>query len=228
MPINRSINSPFGIQASAEKYYSPNYLSPQRLTSVSIQLSLCCETGVRSFIDIGSGNNLLVWLLRKNGKVAYSLDHNVCIEPDLAGVLPQLPLASRAVEASMSFQVLEHLPFELVKLALLELTRVSSQWVIISIPDRTIEPNHISLRMRLARSFYRTLKFPPRWKTRVPAIHREHFWELGNDHLTANEIVQIATTCGLETRKHFRNPLFTYHHFFLFEKQDEPSKCKSV
>ncbi len=214
-PVHRSLDSPFGIQAPAEYYLGDDYLSPNRFSSIGWQFNLSCRLNVHSYVEIGSGNDILAFLLRKRGKLIFTVDHNPGISPDLIGILPQLPLVSRSVDAVLCFQVLEHLPYGLLETCLGELTRVCKRFVVVSVPDQTVRS---SPKQRLALRVYETIHFPARWKPLPSDIDPEHFWELGHNGVSAENIIDIATKCVLGLVNHFRNDLFLYHHFFVFER----------
>ncbi len=211
-PRRRTHELPFGLQAPASQYVDPTYLSPQRLSSVGFQYSLGIGLGGHSYLDVGSGNGLLVWLLRRQGKLAIAVDHNSDTRPGVVGLLPHLPFLDAAVDVSLCFQVLEHMPFSMLGSCLTDLARVSRLGVIISVPDQT-EP--MSCRYNMERRFYHRFRFPRRWKGKDRGIDEEHFWELGHDGLEPGDLCLIASACGLTTTRHFRNPHFPYHHFFV-------------
>lgn len=123
-PTNRTAENPSGIQASASQYLSANYLSPVRFSSIGWQLNLSLDLDAENFLEIGSGNNLLNYLLRKNSKSVFSIDHNRDTHPEIQALLPNLPILDCAVDASLCFQVLEHIPYEQFLISLRELARV--------------------------------------------------------------------------------------------------------
>jgi len=214
-PINRTLTNPFGIQASASQYLSGSYLSPKRFSSIGWQLNLSLELDADRYLDVGSGNSILAYLLRKQDKSVFSIDHNLGSIPDVQAIFPFLPFCAGVVDACLCFQVLEHLPYSLVREGLAELARVSKKYIVISLPDQTEE---LSGRQRFARRVYQTFRFPLRWKPPSRQPDPEHFWEIGMDGILPEDIIRIAQMCQLTVKKNFRNPLFVYHHFFVFEK----------
>lgn len=213
MVKNRTIENPNAVQAASAQYLSPRYLSPKRFSSIGWQYRLCIETNSNSFLDVGSGNNILSWLLSKAGKQIISIDHNFEVRPDIVGLLPQLPVRSKAVETALCFQVLEHLPFQMVLDCLKEFKRISSKYVIISVPDQS---DILSNRIKLMRAFADHMGFPKRWKTPLKTKNEEHFWELGFDQIDSETFIILAKRCGLTIQKDFQNNLYPYHHFFVF------------
>jgi hypothetical protein len=206
---------PLSTQASPGKYLSGSYLSPKRFSSIGWQLTLCLELEAEYYLEIGSGNNLLVDLLRKNNKTIFSIDLSNAILPDIQASIPYLPISDCAVDASLCFQVLEHIPYDRITECLSELARVSKKFVVISLPDRSEE---LSLTQRLARKIYQIFHFPLRFKPPITLLDPEHFWEIGIDGISAEDIIKKAEISGLNVIKYFRNPLFRFHHFFVLEK----------
>jgi SAM-dependent methyltransferase len=220
MPINRSEEEPFGIQAPSTQYSSPNYLTPRRLSSIGYQYELAVNTRGQKFLDVGSGNGILSWLLQNNGTEVVSIDHNPGVKPNLVCVLPHLPIKSNAVDVSLCFQVLEHLPYKFLGPSMMELARVSKSNVVISVPDQTEVPSY---KQQFAREIYQTFHLPLRWKPPSRRTDPEHFWEIGVDGIFVEDIIKISEMCQLTMIKHFRNTLFDYHHFFVFEKSADPT-----
>ena len=58
------------------------------------------------------------------------------LRPDLISRLPEIPLQHKAIEYGCAFEVLEHLPFELLLPSFKELKRVSAKGVLISLPSQ--------------------------------------------------------------------------------------------
>lgn len=205
-----------GVQAPGKKYIKPEYLTPERLSSVGWQFRLCSLTGTNSFLEIGTGQGLLAHLLRRQGYDVLTIDHNPEIHPNVVGALPDIPLQSGMAETVLCFQVLEHLPLELLSKNLEELARLSKKWIIISLPDCTKKPR---LRWRFKWWIYHKFRFPSRWKHKEVKIGSEHFWEIGFQGVTASDVETLATLSGLSLTERFRNPYNPYHHFFVLKKQ---------
>jgi hypothetical protein len=210
------VDKPFEIQKSAPDYLK-NYLSPQRMTSIAFQYQLAIESNKHNFLEVGPGNNLLSFLLRKSGKNVQGIDIDIDISPDVLGVIPNLPFRDQCFEVSLCFQVLEHLPFTYFIPSLLELARVSSQFVIISLPHRTI--NKISPLRKLGNFFYHITGRGYRWKIEEVKRNQEHFWEIGLDK-PIDEINEAFKIANLTLSTEFRNPFLDYHHFFILHKEN--------
>jgi hypothetical protein len=217
-PVRRNNENPFEIQCEASKYYEAGYLTPQRFSSIGFQYRACLSFDALTYIDIGSGNNILAYILSKNRKRVFTIDHNPGIKAEIVSLLPYLPIADKAVDVSLCFQVLEHLPFSLFETSLREMKRVSRRGLIISLPEQA---NYVPKKVSLKRKIKNLLGFQKRCNDYPPGSRdKEHFWELGID-LEYSTIIDIASHNGLYLMEHFVNPYFTYHHFFLFSIDSE-------
>lgn len=226
MPANKQIQ--------VKWYLDSNYLSPRRMSSVGVQFQLCTKTQTNSFLDIGAGGRLLTWILNQNGKQAWAVDSKLVAGPDITGALPNLPFRNEAVETTLCFQVLEHITYSLLEPSLAELARVSSSYVIISLPDHNQRDGSqnkpdISLERQVKRAIVQTVGKTPfgpqRWRDAVNAdtqskekIDPHHFWEVNYDGITQEHIIDKAEQAGLQVIEVFNNVLLPYHLFFYFKK----------
>jgi SAM-dependent methyltransferase len=105
---------------------------------------------VTSLTDIGCGNGIFVNYLQKESselnllaidrsKAALRFVKTEKKEGDIADI----PLADQSYDCVTCLEVIEHLPVEIYRKALSELTRVSRKYVIISVPyAENLEKNH--------------------------------------------------------------------------------------
>lgn len=217
------------------------YLTPKRMSSIGIQFQLCTRTQTHHFLDVGAAGGLLTWILNQNGMSTWSVDIRPVAGPDIVGALPRLPFKNNAVETSLCFQVLEHIPYTLLEPSLTELARVASRYVIISLPDFACvgkKEEHFteSIERQVKRTIVqvvgRTPFGPQRWREAVkstsqsgarnsqspPPIDPRHFWEVNHDHVIQQDIIDIGQRAGLKAVEVFNNEMHPYHLFFYFEK----------
>jgi hypothetical protein len=210
-PINRTAGKPFGIQRDPYSYFGTDYLSPERLSSYGYQFRLAIETNSRSFLNVGSANLILKQLLEKQNRRVLDLDLDFLTKPDIIGALPFLPFPDKSIDVVMCFQMLEHLPFNILGSCMKEIKRIAKEYILLSLPDRTRSKSQI------AKYFiYRNLKHPLSWrKYQLIPISKEHFWEIGHSTITEDTLLRVMGNEGLQLVKHFRNPYNSYHHFFI-------------
>ena len=196
-------------------YLAPSYLNPKRLSSFGYQFQLAFETGGRSFLEIGPGSNFLTDLLAQIGGLVTTLDIDVTTIPSVVGTMPFLPFKNSTFDVVMAFQVLEHLPFEQFAPSIAEMTRVSSQWVLISLPDRAAlneeTPREATLRQRLNP---KRLLTPLIKKPSESPIDPSHAWEIGVGGIDIDSIEKAIASCGCRLERHFLNECWGWHHFF--------------
>ena len=211
-PVNRSESDPYGIQHDPLDYSKPSYLDPARMSSYGYQYKLAMETGGSSFINVGSGNHLLKYLLTTQKKSVIDFDLDFETQPDVVGLFPTLPFKDKTFDVAMCFQTLEHFPFSMFLSNLLELCRVA-QKIIISIPDKTVSKREI-----LKHRFYKHAGFPKEWSNyKERPLDKEHFWEIGDEQITVEEVIAVIKQSNMIVIKHFRNNLYIYHHFFTLQ-----------
>ncbi|MEW5829617.1 MAG: methyltransferase domain-containing protein [Chloroflexota bacterium] len=190
-----------------ELYWDIAYLTPTRLSSIGYQLKLAVESKASRFMEVGIGNGLLTSLLRAMNLNVITLDINRLLIPQVVGRIPELPFVERSFETVLCYEVLEHLPFEMLDAGLKEMVRVSNNYIIISLPDRTDLYESQSFRRIINKILKRNRSVP---------LSAEHYWEIGYQEITAEKVIEIALTHGLSLSNHFRNPHSMYHHFFVF------------
>lgn len=212
-PVGRTENEPLGIQKAALDYLRPSYLTPKRMSSYGYQYKLAVETNAISFLNIGSPNPILKHLLELQNLHVIDLDLDLNTKADVNAALPHLPFSDKSIEVVMCFQVLEHMPFDMLACSLKELKRVAQQFILLSLPDRTISKGE-----RLKYQVYKRFKRPFEWSKYKPLpVDREHFWEIGQFNVTESAILKVISQDHLTVSSHFRNVLYPYHHFFVIK-----------
>lgn len=212
-PFQRQNKNFDALQKESQEYTKPDYLAPRRLSSYGYQYFLALKTKCQSFANIGSANFLLRDMLHSQGLYVVDSDIDINTKPSITAALPFLPFKNNAFEVILCFQVLEHLPYDLFSLCIKEMIRVGENYLIISLPDRSL-----SKKQRLKYSIYQVFRHPSEWKKFRPIeIDQEHFWEVGQNNLDCETVMEVFRTNNLELIEHFRNPYFDYHHFFLLK-----------
>jgi ubiquinone/menaquinone biosynthesis C-methylase UbiE len=169
------------------------------------------ETNSKSFLNVGSANFILKQLLEKQNRSVLDLDIDFLTKPDIIGALPFLPFPDKSLDVVMCFQMLEHLPFNNLGSCIKEIKRIAKEYILLSLPDRTRSKSQIAMYF-----IYRILKHPLYWrKYQLIPIFKEHFWEIGHSNITEDTLLCVIRKEGLEVVKHFRNPYYSYHHFFV-------------
>lgn len=202
-------------QVTKEHYDGLAYRSAERWMSYFHQRELVARAGASRVLEVGVGSGVLARELRARGLEVTTLDIAEDLAPSIVGSVLAIPLPDGSYDATLAFEVLEHIPFDDVPKALGELARVSRKHVIVSLPH----PGWV---------FSAIMKLPlvPRFEIffQVPFFfkaHRfngEHYWELGKKGYPVRRFIAAAQAAGLKLvsyEKHADDPA---HRFFLFEK----------
>lgn len=168
-----------------------------------------------SVLEIGPGNYFLVDYLARRGLAVETLDIDAVHGPDHVGSVEDIPLPDRSFDVVTCFEVLEHLPFELVPRALREMGRVSRRAVLFSVPDVRYFLE-LDLALFSSRRRFQYLASFPRLTNRKlrPPRPGGHQWEIGRPGFP---VARVAGAIPPELRlvRDYRiqgNPM---HHMFV-------------
>lgn len=199
--------------------YNIRYDNARRWTSYWIQLENAAQFASNGpLLEIGIGNGLITSYLRHVvGADVLTVDIDARLRPDVVADISELPFDDRAFECVIACEVLEHMPFDISKQAILELRRVAKH-AIVSVPnaDRRFLQLFVSLGSRRRRVLKVDIsRFLP--GARNVRGTSNHYWELNYGGLTPSEFIRTLSETGWSVRKQFRNPDFPYHHFFVLD-----------
>jgi ubiquinone/menaquinone biosynthesis C-methylase UbiE len=140
--------------------------------------------------------------------------------PEVVGGIKELPFKNNSFDLVAAYQVLEHLPWECLKEVCAELRRVTSNYLLLSVPYSGL-------------SFELIIRCPLVWKLfkclfvdffiRMPYFFKsfkqqeEHYWELGWRGYSLKRFRRVISQ-EMTLIKEVRPALKTYHHFFLLKK----------
>jgi 2-polyprenyl-3-methyl-5-hydroxy-6-metoxy-1,4-benzoquinol methylase len=219
--MKNSINenqSKFGeIQVCREHYLSEGYLGVERFISLHSQFRLCmAEDKDSTFLEIGPGPGLLVGLMNQFGRKITTVDFAEDLNPDHVAALPNLPFNDDAFDVVCAFEVLEHIPWDIVPACIDELRRLARRKVLISIPNQSrIFEKSFSISM----TFGKKKMSKNIWRKRLNKItnSNEHFWEIGHNGVTVKDVIDVVKRSGfICVDTFYTKPWF---QFFVLEKQ---------
>lgn len=206
-------------QVEPSHYEDANYDTLERFISYWHQIRLVTQCDPDSILEVGIGNSLLSDYLRRRGMKVETLDVDARLGPSVAGSVHAVPFASSSFQVVACFEVLEHLPFSYFQRSLSELKRVSSRYVVLSLPDSRgvwrVEINIPGLE-KFRKLIERPLLFG------LPAMEQsdEHFWEINRKGWELPRITNLIQDIGLELVSTFRLFEHPYHRFFLLSSKD--------
>lgn len=194
------------------------YDSKRRFCSYWHQIQEVLRCNPQHALEVGVGNGFTSRYLRERGVAITTCDIDKEKRPDVVASVALLPFPEDAFDTVIACEVLEHLSYEESLKALSELRRVSSRWVIISLPDATPVacfqfPIPFIKKMKLLWSVPHL--FPPRHRL----TKHGHHWEIGKKDYSLTRIVSDIKKAGFSiehTYRVFENP---YHRFFILGKK---------
>ena len=159
--------------------------------------------------------------LSERGYTIETLDIDTGLNPTYVGSTEQIPCPDKTFNCVCAFEVLEHMPFEKFLPSLKEMLRVSTDSVLISVPDVRW---YIRLEVALASERHRIrqiISFPRLTKRGLKPAQspKDHHWEIGrSDYSLSKVITAMKSVQNGQLRKHYRiinNPV---HHMFIISK----------
>ena len=202
-------------QVDRDHYFKEEYLSQDRFLALREQVVVCRESNSNSFLEVGPGPGLLTSLLRNFGKKVTTLDFDIALQPDIVGSILNIPCESGCFDTICCFQVLEHLPFEAVPQALREMSRVSKNGVVFSVPDHAgLRTTKLGIRVQVLNKEINVHYSRPIF----PGITNpdEHYWEIGCHGVDTLSVINAINGSNLRCSKHYLP--CAYFHFFICDK----------
>ncbi len=214
------MRSKFDVQVPKDHYYD-RYDSVARFISYFYQVDLVRQLGPKKVLEIGVGNKTVSNYLKQSGISVDTCDFDEALEPDFIADIRQLPFENNVYDVVMACEVIEHIPWDDVEKALSELHRISSKYVLISVPYCSIAFDLVYkipvIGKVLKKPFFNFfLRIPYRFKD--IEFSREHYWEIGRKSYPIKKVRS-------ELKKYFRimkerRPILNhYNHFFMLEKK---------
>ncbi len=203
-------------QVPPDQYFGENYLKKKRFISYWHQIHEIISHEPQSILEIGIGNGLVSNYLKHIGYNVIAIDIDRRLHPDIAGSVLNVPFQDNSFDLVACFEVLEHIPYDKFTQALSELHRITSGYVILSVPDCTpVYPVYIHIPKLGA---LRTLIPIPRLKAPRHKFNGEHYWEIGKAGYSIETITEKIKNTGFEITKTYRVFEIPYHHFFVLNK----------
>ena len=204
------------------RHYGPEYLSHVRWLSYVTQLDAIKDVNPQRVAEIGIGPGVVGPMVKSTYPSCQyvTVDNDPALSPDVCASVTGLPFSDKSFDAVFCCQVLEHLPYKLFVPSVVELRRVVSRRVVISLPDDSL---FFFLRAqglrRILPSLWKGISFPRPF----PALqdfesHGQHYWEIGKKGYPIKRILDDICRTGLIVKDHFRVVYRPYWHFFVLDK----------
>jgi 2-polyprenyl-3-methyl-5-hydroxy-6-metoxy-1,4-benzoquinol methylase len=205
----------YGPQVDKSHYEGKAYSSLERWVSYWHQLHLVRTTTAQEVLEVGVGGGIVARELRAAGVSVTTVDIAEDLHPDVVGSITALPFENNSFDTILAAEILEHIRYEDVPVALGELARVARTHVVISIPH----PGYVwRIAFKIPRMPFIELftKTPFFWKTHV--FNGEHYWELGKKGYSVSSFLSLAKDAGLACTTSTVYGNDPAHRFFVFTK----------
>lgn len=203
-------------QVPVEHYAGRAYDELHRWVSYWYQAGMVASTGAQSLLEVGVGSGVLRWYLRDRlGIVVTSVDIDPALGPDVVSDVLRLSdhFGPGSFDAVCAFQVLEHLPFADLDRALGQLSAVSREHVLISLPN-----NGRTVRLAVDLGGHE-FKFGTKLHSGRPwQFDGQHHWEVGTRGHSRADVRRILDRRFVVDRE-FAYPEHPYHRAYQMRKR---------
>jgi len=210
----------FYVQVKRDHYYN-EYDSFDRFITYFYQVDITKSLNPETVLEIGVGNKTVSNYLKQHGYNITTCDFDKELQPDCVADIRNLPFDNNSYDLVLAFEILEHLPWDDVNIALSELHRVTNKHAVISIPYFSaafeIAIHFPFIKKILKKPFLNIFLF------RIPLFFRgiqftgEHYWEMGRKNYSIWKVRKLFKKRFL-INKEVRPTLNSDHHFFVLEK----------
>lgn len=202
---------------STELYFQKEYDSKTRFISYWHQINEILSLVPKIVLEIGIGNRFMSNYTKWKRINIVTLDFDKKLNPDIVGSVLHIPFHNDSFDVVACYEVLEHLPFQYFPDTLGEIHRVSSKYVILSLPDST-RFCLFNIQIPKIKTIKKLISLP--WlKVPEEEIHPTHHWEIGTKNYSLKRILSEIRNNGFEVKKTYRIFELPYHHFFALEKK---------
>lgn len=201
-------------QVNKNHYDFEAYSHEARWVSYFFQLKETLVLKPKNILEIGCGDKVFSSFIKNTTDIEYkSVDVAEDLKPDIIGSVDKLPCADSSFDVVCAFEVLEHIPFEKFEECLLEMKRVSSKNVCISLPHFGPSVEFL-FKIPFLKRIRVAFKIPYH-----PAheFNGEHYWEIGKKGYSAKKVKKILKKL-FYVKKEFIPFGNQYHHFYILEK----------
>ena len=209
-------------QVDKNHYQTAEYVDELRWLSYSLQIDSVRNVGLKlnkkklNILEIGVGNGLTTFMLKRLGHRVTTMDFAKDLKPDILCSLPSVP-RSRKYDCIICCEVLEHMRYKDSQLSLKNMSKIA-KYIIVSIPDKTPYVSFV-IKIPLVKPRGIIISLPFKY---VP--HKflgGHYWELGTLGIGKNTFLKSVDDAKLICIKDFRIKIYPWHHFFILKSSNK-------
>jgi 2-polyprenyl-3-methyl-5-hydroxy-6-metoxy-1,4-benzoquinol methylase len=195
--------------------YNKNYDTKARFCSYWHQIDEIVTRKPTRMLEIGIGNGFVSSYLLKRGFNVLTLDIDKKLGPIVESSVLNIPFFDGVFDVVACYEVLEHLPYMNFEKALAEMLRVSSSYVLLSLPDANKVYRIYAQIPKL--EFIKLIQFP-RLKKIPNYSDGGHHWEIGRANYKLETVIDAIKKAGFKIERTYRAFEMPYHRFFILKK----------
>ena len=203
------------------EYFSDEYFNKYQLFSLSEQISLIHKYSKKfnspKIIEIGKGNGFVSDFFKKAEFDFATFDINENLNPDIVGNILEFDnLIKVKPDIVVACEILEHLPFDMFEKSLLEISKVTTKYTIITLPEfKKFFGANLQIRLPKLKVFSLPLFIKHRGNK---ILGSGHFWEINYDVDSQRKNIETIIEkyfIIVEKGLFDTNP---YHNYYVLEK----------
>ena len=204
-------------QVEQYHYFNEYYDTKEYFISYWQQINEIYKLNPNRVLEIGIGSGFISTYLKRRDINIKTLDFDRQLTPDIVGSVLNIPFKNNSFDIVACYEVLEHLPFDNVSKALIEIYRITKSSAILSLPD--VYPKiRIHVQIPLIRIIKKIITLP-KIKKETHTFNGQHYWELGKSGYSLKDITTKINKVGFKIDRTYRLFEHPYHRFFILNKK---------
>jgi predicted SAM-dependent methyltransferase len=204
------------VQVHPDHYFNEVYEGKGRFISYWHQIDEIISLNPRKILEVGVGSGFVSGYLKERNINVITLDIDKRLNPVIIGNVLNLPFKENSFDIIVCCEVLEHLDYENFYSSILEISRVSRAYIILSMPDVS-RVSRFSIQVPVIGDLKLLIPIP-RFRKLKHKFDGEHYWEIGKKGYPIKKIINDIQRTGMYVEKTYRIFEYPYHRFFLLKK----------